>query len=204
MNQIKIGQFIAERRKIQGLTQAALAERLGITDRAVSKWERGRGLPDPSIMLDLCSELDINVNELLNGERISMENYDKKAEELMLQMAEKEKRYAKNLMTAMWVIMTVSILFLLAVCALAAFLLPEGPLQLAIILGATLIVLAASFLGLKLEIEAGYYKCKNCGHRFVPTYTQALNAMHMSTTRYLRCPECHKRTWCKKVLTKED
>ena len=65
MDQIKIGRFISERRKSVGLTQMQLAERLNITDRAVSKWERGRAMPDTSIMLELCDILGINVNELL-------------------------------------------------------------------------------------------------------------------------------------------
>ena len=68
MDQIKIGSFIAERRKSKSLTQAQLAEKLNITDRAVSKWENGRSLPDSSIMLDLCEILGITVDELLKGE----------------------------------------------------------------------------------------------------------------------------------------
>ena len=84
MNQIKIGKFIASCRKDQGLTQANLAEKLGISDRAVSKWETGRSLPDSGIMLELCDFLKINVNELLSGERIMAEAYDKHAEENLL------------------------------------------------------------------------------------------------------------------------
>ena len=74
----KIGRFIAERRKAVGMTQIQLAEKLGITDRAVSKWETGKSLPDSSIMLELCDILQISVNELLMGERINMENGNKK------------------------------------------------------------------------------------------------------------------------------
>ena len=81
MNQEKIGRFIASCRKEQGLTQARLAERLGITDRAVSKWENGKSLPDASIMLELCDLLKITVNELLSGERLDMDDYRKMAEE---------------------------------------------------------------------------------------------------------------------------
>ena len=86
MDQEKIGGFIAACRKEAGYTQAALAEKLGITDRAVSKWENGRNMPDVSIMLELCSLLHINVNELLSGERIMAESYDKQAEENLLEM----------------------------------------------------------------------------------------------------------------------
>ena len=87
MNQIKIGEFISSQRKMKNLTQAALAEKLGITDRAVSKWERGKGLPDVSLMLDLCEIFGITVNELLSGEEISMENSNQKNEQLLLDMA---------------------------------------------------------------------------------------------------------------------
>ena len=82
MDQVKIGKFIAECRKRNNLTQMQLAEKLNITDRAISKWENGKAMPDSSIMLDLCQELKINVNELLSGEVIKMENYNEKAEEL--------------------------------------------------------------------------------------------------------------------------
>ena len=69
MDQIKIGKFIAECRKAVGLTQMQLSEKLGITDKAISKWERGIAMPDSSIMLELCGILGISVNELLNGEK---------------------------------------------------------------------------------------------------------------------------------------
>ena len=76
MDQIKIGKFIAECRKKKNLTQAQLAEKLDITDRAISKWETGKAMPDSDIMLDLCYILGINVNELLCGEIIDMEQKD--------------------------------------------------------------------------------------------------------------------------------
>ena len=103
MDQVKIGRFIAEKRREQGLTQAQLAEKLSITDRAVSKWENGRTMPDSSLMLDLCKHLKITVNDLLNGEVVSMENYNKELEkqliELKKQKAEAEaelKRYKEQ------------------------------------------------------------------------------------------------------------
>ena len=85
MDQAKIGRLIAECRKKQGLTQAQLAEKLSITDRAVSKWENGKAMPDSSIMLDLCSILKITVTDLLNGEVVTMEHYNEKLEKIMLE-----------------------------------------------------------------------------------------------------------------------
>ena len=202
MNQIKIGRFIAERRKNANLTQMQLAEKLGITDKAVSKWERGIAMPDTSIMLALCDILGISVNELLSGEKFAMENNNQKNEQLLLDMAKELEKKNKTVWRAMWVIMSVSIIALLAGILIAAFLVPEGPWQLVMILGVTVVFLIPCFYALKLEVSVGAYKCKNCGYKIVPTYTQALNAMHMGTTRYLKCPECGKHTWCKKVLEK--
>ena len=202
MNQIKIGEFISSQRRKNDLTQAALAEKLGITDRAVSKWERGKGLPDASLMLDLCEILGITVNELLNGEKISMENNNQKNEQLLLEMAKELEKKNKTLWSSMWVIMTVSITALIAGLFITTFLIPDGVWQLVAILGICVVFLIPCFYALKLEVSVGAYKCKNCGHEIVPTYTQALNAMHMGTTRYLKCPKCNKRTWCKKVIKK--
>ena len=202
MDQVKIGQFIAARRKAVELTQAQLAEKLGITDRAVSKWETGRALPDTSIMIELCHILKINVNDLLQGEVMQMEDNNQKNEQLLLDMAKEVERKNKTIWTAMWVIMGVCIIALLAGLCLAAFLIPEGPWQLVAILGLCLFFLIPCFYALKLEVSVGAYKCKNCGHEIVPTYSEALWAMHRGTTRYLKCPNCGKRTWCKKVLKK--
>ena len=91
MDQVKIGKFIAQKRKEHNLTQRELAELLGVGDKAVSKWECGRGMPDNAIMLSLCSILDINVNELLSGEHLSEKNYNRKAEDIIMTlMKEKE------------------------------------------------------------------------------------------------------------------
>ena len=202
MNQIKIGKFIAECRKRQGLTQIQLAEKLNITDKAVSKWERGMAMPDSSIMLELCDILDITVNELLSGEKISMENNNQKNEQLLLDMAKELEKKNKTIWNAMWIIMTVSILGLIGGLAIIGFFMPEGPWMLVAIISLCMVFLIPCFYALKLEVSVGAYKCKNCGYEIVPTYKQALNAMHRGTTRYLKCPKCNQRTWCKKVLNK--
>ena len=202
MDQIKIGRFIAERRKKASLTQMQLAEKLGITDKAISKWERGIAMPDTSIMLKLCDILGISVNELLSGEKIDMENNNQKNEQLFLEMAKELEKKNKTVWTSMWIIMGVSVIGLLGGLAVAAFLIPEGIWQLLTILGICVLFLIPCFYALKLEVSVGAYKCKNCGCEIVPTYKQALNAMHRGTTRYLKCPECNQRTWCKKVLKK--
>ncbi len=116
MNQIKIGKFIAECRKKNNLTQMQLAEKLNITDRAISKWETGKAMPDSSIMLDLCNELKISVNELLSGEMIEMNNYDKRAEENLLKLNKSNENKSKMLLHSKIVILLlVLIIIILAV-----------------------------------------------------------------------------------------
>ena len=202
MDQLKIGKFIAECRKQKNLTQMQLAEKLGITDKAISKWERSIAMPDTSIMLELCDILGISVNELLSGEKISMENNNQKNEQLLLDMARELEKKNKTIWNAMWIIMTVSILGLIGGLAIIAFFMPEGPWMLVAIISLCVVFLIPCFYALKLEVSVGAYKCKNCGYEIVPTYKQALNAMHRGTTRYLKCPNCNKRTWCKKVIKK--
>ena len=203
MNQLKIGRFIAECRKSVGLTQMELSEKLNITDRAVSKWETGKSLPDSSVMLELCDILGISVNELLRGEKIIMENSNEKNEQLLLDMAKEIENKNKTIWSAMWAIMIVSIIGLLAGIFAIAFLVPEGIWQLILMLGLCVVFLIPCFYALKLEVSVGAYKCKKCGHEIVPTYKEALNAPHMGTTRYLKCPKCNKRTWCKKVINND-
>ena len=201
MNQIKIGRFIAECRKEANLTQMQLAEKLGITDKAISKWERGMAMPDTSIMLELCDILCISVNELLSGEKINMEN-NQKNEQLLLDMAKELETKNKTIWSSMWAIMIVSMTALLAGIFIAAFLIPKGVWQLVAILGICVVFLIPCFYALKLEVSVGAYKCQNCGYEIVPTYKEAMTAMHRGFTRHLKCPKCNKRTWCKKVLKK--
>ena len=202
MNLMKIGKFIAELRRDKGLTQEELAEKLYITDRAVSKWERGLSLPDADKMLDLCNILDINVNELLYGERIDMENYEKKTEELLLEMARQEELKNKKLMLSMWTILITSAIFYIGIILLAVLTLEEGPVLGIIICVSTFVFVITGFIAFRFELEAGFYECKKCHHRFVPSYMSALMAPHMATTRYLKCPKCNKRSMCKKVMSK--
>jgi transcriptional regulator with XRE-family HTH domain/DNA-directed RNA polymerase subunit RPC12/RpoP len=202
MDQVKIGKFIAECRKQKKLTQMQLSEKLNITDKAISKWERGLSIPDPSIMLELCDILGVSVNELLCGEKIEMENKEQKNKQLLLDMSKEIEQKNKTIWSAMWVIMIVSITALFASIFIAAFVVPEGVWQLVTILGACVLFLIPCFYALKLEVSVGAYKCKNCGYEIVPTYKEALNAMHLGTTRYLKCPNCNQRTWCKKIVKK--
>ena len=101
MNQIEIGKFIAKCRKEKKITQAQLAEKLNITDRAVSKWETGKSMPDSSIMLELYQLLGITVNELLSGEKVNMDSLERKADENLIALKKKvDNNIAKNIIIA--------------------------------------------------------------------------------------------------------
>ena len=200
MDQIKIGQFIAERRKLKNLTQLELAEKLHITDRAVSKWENGRAMPDSSIMIDLCKILEINVNELLTGEMIDMKEYDKQAEENLIELKKQKEEADKRLLAAEIVIGCLGIVFLLSLSIIASFVEMPDWLRIVLICVGAAVALVAFLFALKIEQVAGYYECQHCHHKYVPTYSQVNWAMHMGRTRYMKCPKCGKKSWQKKVL----
>ena len=203
MNQIKIGKFIAECRKKNNLTQLELAEKLGITDRAVSKWENGKSMPDSSIMLELCAILKISVNDLLCGEVISMENYKEKSEQLLIEMQKQKEETDKQLLILENVIGVFSIVILLGSTFAAAFFEMNNLLRIIISVGGFIICMIGIVFALRIEQTAGYYECNNCKHKYVPSFFSVFWAMHIGRTRYLKCPKCNKRTWSKKVLTKE-
>lgn len=203
MDQLKIGRFIAECRKDAGLTQKQLAEKLNITDRAVSKWETGKALPDSSIMLELCLILKITVNDLLSGEVITMDNYNKELENRLIEMVKQKEESDKRLLNMEIVVGVICIVFMLTLTVIASYLQIEEWLRILLILiGLAPILIACPFM-LKIEQVADYYECKKCGHRYVPAYKNVFLAMHINRTRYLKCPGCGKKSWQKKVISKE-
>ncbi|MBQ8414737.1 MAG: helix-turn-helix domain-containing protein [Clostridia bacterium] len=204
MDQIKIGKFIAECRRKQGLTQMQLAEKLGITDRAVSKWENGRSMPDSAIMLDLCMVLKITVTDLLNGEVVTMDNYKEKYEKNILDMVKQKEEADKSLLLLERVIGIFSIIILLGFTFLASFLEMQAWLRITLIVLGFVFSLVGIGFALRIEQTAGYYMCRKCGHRHIPTYNNVLWAMHYGRTRYMKCPKCEKKSWQKKVISKDN
>ncbi len=203
MNQVKIGKFIASKRKEQGLTQLQLAEKLCITDRAVSKWETGKSLPDTSLMPELCKLLKITINDLLCGEVVSVENYNEKAEKALLEMVKKEEMQNKKLMVYENVIGFGSTISFLIQVLVAVFFVKNTTAQILLfILAFAFLIIGVSF-ALKIEAETGYYECQKCHNKYIPKYSSVYFAMHLGTTRYMKCPKCGKRSWQKKVMSKE-
>lgn len=202
MDLIKIGKFISTKRKEKKLTQEELAEKLYITDRAVSKWERGLSLPDADKMLDLCNILGISVNELLIGEE-NMKDEKKRTEELLIELAKQDELKNRRLITDMFVITITAFIFYIALIIISSILLKEGPILATIICISTIILLIVCFYGFKLEVDAGYYECRHCHHIFEEkNYFKLLMAPHMGTSRYQKCPKCGKKSMAKKVMTK--
>lgn len=204
MDQVVIGKFIASERKRKGYTQRQLADILEISDKTISKWERGNGFPEVSLLLPLCNELDITVNELLSGERVSEEDYQKKAEENMVSMIKEREENKKKVIytTITGIISTVAfITLILVVCVYTEVM--TLPVKIVLVCIACGIFVPGLFIAAEGERTIGYYKCKACGERFIPTFGAYTLGIHILTTRYLRCPKCGKVTWCKKVLSKD-
>lgn len=201
MDQIKTGKFIAEERKLKGFTQRQLADRLGISDKTVSKWERGGGFPEVSLLLPLCGELGITVNELLTGHRLASEDYKTKAEENMVNLVKEAQESKKKIILAVLV-------GLLALAGSMPLFLLTGYLPMetwlkGILIGlGCLILLLGVLIACFLENEAGAFECPVCHERFVPSMGAYLMGPHTILRRRLKCPKCGAVKYCKKVLTK--
>ena len=204
MDQEKIGKFIAERRKRIGLTQMQLAEKMNVTDRAVSKWETGKTMPDSSLMLALCDVLQITVNDLLSGEVVNMENYSNEMESKLLAMV-KEKEEADRRLLKLEVLIGILSCIILFVPVLLGALLPieKEWIRIVVAFSGFIPAFVGFFAALRIEQVAGYYECKECGHCYVPTYRAVNLAPHMGRTRKMKCPACGKRSWQKKVIGKK-
>ena len=203
MDQIKIGRFIAERRKMQNLTQAQLAEKLNITDRAISKWETGRSLPDSTIMLELCDILQISIIDLFNGEVVIMNEQNERLEKMLLEMTAEKEKADKQLLRIEIFIGVLGIAIFLGLCAVSVFVKMDSWLRAVLVAIGVIIVFICSFVALRIEQVAGFYQCGKCGHKYVPTYKAVTMAPHICRTRYMKCPCCGKRSWNKKVINKD-
>mgnify|MGYP002537648760 CR=1 FL=1 len=192
----KFGAFVAVLRKEKGITQKELSEQLCISDKAVSKWETGKGLPEVSLMLPLCASLGITVNDLLSGERVSGTNYQKKAEENMMDlMKENEENRRRMILSVICAVITV-----IAVCALvviASCLEMPAAARVALLLFAAAVAATGVGAAAVLDVKAGYYQCPNCHAVFVPTMAQYVKGLHTLTRRRLTCPSCGKTAMCR-------
>lgn len=202
MEQVRIGKFIQETRREQNMTQRELAEKLNISDKTVSKWETGNGLPDVGLMLPLCELLHIGVNELLSGKRLDEKQYYKKAEENIMDLLKEKAEAKKKIVIG---VLTVLVTLLAGVTLVIISALLEIPLWLRILLIAIAFIVTGTGMGIAcvLDRDAGVYECPHCNERFVPDMKNYILGAHTLTKRKLKCPHCGKRSYCKKQLNKE-
>lgn len=200
MDQIKVGKFIADCRKKQQLTQEQLAEKLNVSDRAISKWENGICLPDASNMLELCKILEITINDLFSGELVNMKDNEKKLEENLIELAKLKEQKDKELLTLEIVIGALSTIILLSMVFIASFIEMPNWLRIVLIISGFIPAIIGILFALRIEQTAGYYECNKCHHKYIPTFNSVLWAMHINRTRYMKCPKCNKKSWHKKVL----
>lgn len=201
MDQNKTGKFIAQMRKEQGLTQEQLADKLFISNKTISKWETGKGLPEVSLMLPLCEILGINVNELLSGEKIPIEEYKEKAEENMMNLVHESQESKKKIILATLVVLS-SLLSTTPLIMVARMLEIPIAAKAALIAIAVIVLLIGIAVACILDREAGAFECSKCHTRFVPTMFEYINGVHTITKRKLKCPNCGVKSYCKHVLTK--
>ena len=200
MDQIKIGKFISKKRKNKNITQSTLAERLGVTDRSISKWENGICLPDTGIMPELCKILEITVNDLFSGEEVDMKNNEEKLEENLLEIAKQKEEKDKQLLMLEWVIGYIASISFLILIFTASYIEMNNIIRIILMVSGFIIFLTGIFFALQIEQTAGYYECRKCHHKYIPTYISVFLAMHMGRTRFMKCPKCNKKSWNKKVL----
>ncbi len=202
MDQIKIGKFISLKRNEKNITQSELAEKLNITDRAISKWENGVCLPDANNMPDLCKILDITINDLFSGEVVDMKDNEKKLEQNLLEMAIIKEQRDKELLSIEIFIGVIVSIIMLACVFIASFVNMQDWLRVALIILGIIPFAIGICYAIRIEQIAGYYECNNCHYKYVPTYKKVLFSTHINRTRKIKCPKCHKKNWHKKVITK--
>lgn len=204
MDQLKIGKFIAQRRKDQGLTQMQLAEKLNITDRAVSKWETGKAMPDSAIILKLCDVLQITVNDLLNGEKISMENYNKKMEQQLLEVIAQKEASDKQAWRVGMVMLTLSVILYCVFLALPFIAPPENKWIFPVSYTLAFLTLGIDLLFMRIDQRVGYFQCKHCNHAYTPNYFTLGFAFGGLRKKYLRCPKVQKMLLAAKSIYKNE
>lgn len=200
MNQIKIGRLIAEMRREQKMTQRQLADQLNISDKTVSKWETGNGLPEVALMMPLCEALQISVNELLSGELLTEKGYRDHAEKIIMDLM-KEKQHSKKMILLEFVVVILMMISSITMILLAGYLQMETWLRILLVGIAGVVIGGGIFVAVSLEMSFGTFECPRCKARFVPGKKEFIMSPHSLTTRYLRCPECGEKSHCKRRLT---
>lgn len=202
MDQVKTGKFIADIRHEKSMTQRQLADILNISDKTVSKWECGKGFPEVSLIPPLCDALGISINELFAAEKISDSDFKMKAEDNIMKAIEKEIRENKKKIVITLIMVIVTLISSLTMFILTEKLEMSDTLRGVLIAIGLVVLIGGLFCAALLEMSAGTYECQHCKTRFVPTTKSYMLGMHTVTRRHLKCPECGKKSWCKRRLSK--
>lgn len=202
MDQIKIGKFIKQKRKEKKITQSELAEKLNITDRAISKWENGICMPDSGIIDELCKILNITINDLFSGEVVDMKNGEKRLENNLVEMTRLKQEADKQLLILEIFISILAIIILFVCIFVASFENMKDIYRIILLIFGFIAFLVSMFFSLRIEQTAGYYECKKCKHKYIPTYQSVFWAMHIGRTRYMKCPKCNQYSWNRKVMSR--
>ena len=203
MDQLKIGKFIAQMRKEKNLTQRKLADELCISDKTISKWECGKGLPEVSLMLPLCEILEISVNELLSGEKIAASDYKKKAEENIMKLIN-EKQENKKKITISIIVAAITVISASVLIMVSGLTQLSTAARIALVAVAVEIMIAGIGVSAVMDMDAGVYECPHCGERFIPSYKEYIMGAHSITRRHLKCPHCGKKSFCIRRLSRND
>ena len=203
MDIVKIGYFIRECRKNKNLTQKQLADKLYVEPKTISKWETGKGLPDVSIMKNLCNELGISLSELFIGDYIKEESNDLLIEKLIIDELKKEKIQNKKkligeiLIGCAFIGSIITLILLVGIVSIATY------LKIILIVLSFIFIFVGLFGLVLLDVNIGYFECAECHERFIPSIKDYVFGMHTFKKRKLKCPKCGKKTWCLKRMTRK-
>ena len=203
MDIVKIGYFIRECRKNKNLTQKQLADKLYVEPKTISKWETGKGLPDVSIMKNLCNELGISLSELFIGDYIKEESNDLLIEKLIIDELKKEKIQNKKkligeiLIGCAFISSVITLILLVGIVSIATY------LKIILIVLSFIFIFVGLFGLVLLDVNIGYFECAECHERFIPSIKDYVFGMHTLKKRKLKCPICGKKTWCLKRMTRK-
>ena len=203
MDIVKIGYFIRECRKNKNLTQKQLADKLYVEPKTISKWETGKGLPDVSIMKNLCNELGISLSELFIGDYIKEESNDLLIEKLIIDELKKEKIQNKKkligeiLIGCAFIGSVITLILLVGIVSIATY------LKIILIVLSFIFIFVGLFGLVLLDVNIGYFECAECHERFIPSIKDYVFGMHTLKKRKLKCPMCGKKTWCLKRMTRK-
>ena len=203
MDYNKIGKFIMSERKAKKLTQAKLAEKVFVSEKTISKWENGNGIPDTNTLPKLCEVFGVSINELLSGQRIGNEEYKDQAEKELFVLHKQNEEVNKFVLNLEVVFGIISVISMFATLFFAIYIAEKfDTIVVPIIMTSVSLVLflVSVLFCLRIEQKAGYYICKKCGHKHVPSFGQVNRAMHFGRSRYMKCPTCKKYSWQKKIL----